>query len=171
MNRWDRTDEIIDRMEQTLIFILLSLMILTAFLQIILRNIFATGLIWADPMVRNLVLWVGFIGAAIATKEGKHITIDVVSQWMPSREKTFVNLITQLFSFTICVLLTFAALKFIKNEFQMGNITFFNIPAWVPQTILPVTFGLMAFRFFLQAFKNLSMILTSYTKSDSNQEK
>jgi TRAP-type C4-dicarboxylate transport system permease small subunit len=82
MNRWERADEIIDRVEHTLVIILLSLMILTAFLQITLRNIFATGLTWADPMVRNLVLWVGFIGAAIATKEGKHINMDVFSQWM-----------------------------------------------------------------------------------------
>jgi C4-dicarboxylate transporter DctQ subunit len=171
MNRWERTDETIDRMEQILILILLSFMILTAILQIILRNIFATGLTWADPMVRNLVLWVGFIGAAIATREGKHITIDVVSQWIPSRGKPYVNLITQLFSFIVCVLLTFAALKFIKNEFQMGNVTFFGIPACIPQIILPITFGLMAFRFVLHAFKNLSMILTSHTKSGYNQEK
>jgi TRAP-type C4-dicarboxylate transport system permease small subunit len=53
----------------------------------------------------------------------------------------------------------------------MGTIAFLGIPGWIPQTILPITFGIMAFRFFLQAFKNLSMILTSYTKSDYNQEK
>ncbi|MBW2146092.1 MAG: TRAP transporter small permease [Deltaproteobacteria bacterium] len=164
MNRWERTDEVIDRVEHALIVILLSLMILVAFLQILLRNFFATGLGWGDPLVRSLVLWVGFIGAAIAAKEGKHINIDVVSRWLPTRGKIFIEAITQLFSFFVCGLLAFAALKFIKNEAQMGTITFLGIPGWVPQIILPITFGLMALRFCLRSFRSLSACM----KMDTN---
>jgi C4-dicarboxylate transporter DctQ subunit len=159
MNRWHRIDEIFDRVEQTLVVILLSLMILIAFSQIVLRNVFATGLAWGDPLVRNLVLWVGFIGAALATREGKHINIDVFSRWLPSLGKTIVEVINHLFSFFICCLLCFAALKFIKNEAQMGSVIFSRVPAWIPQTILPITFGLMAFRFSLRSLKNLYTIM------------
>jgi C4-dicarboxylate transporter DctQ subunit len=156
MNHWERVDAIIDRVEQTLISILLSIMILIAFLQIVLRNLFATGLSWGDPLVRNLVLWVGFIGAAIATREGKHISIDVVSQWVPARGKIFLEVIIQLFSFIICGLLTFAAVKFIRNEALTGSITFLGIRAWLPELILPVTFGLMTIRF---GFRSLKIFL------------
>ena len=155
MNRWERVDANIERAEQTLIVTFLSFMILIAFLQIVLRNLFFTGLDWGDSFLRNLVLWIGFIGATLATREGKHINIDVVSRWLPSLGKNVVTLITHLFSFLICCLLTYAALKFIKNEVQMGNRTFLKIPAWVPEMILPMTFGLMTFRFGLRSFKNL----------------
>jgi len=156
MNRWERVDEAISRVEQTLLVTFLSFMILTAFLQIVLRNFFSTGLNWADSLLRNLVLWIGFIGATLATKEGKHINIDVVSRWLPSLGKNIVTLITHLFSFGIGCLLTYAALKFIKNEVQMEKMTFLNIPAWIPEMILPMTFGLMTFRFGLRSFKSLS---------------
>jgi TRAP-type C4-dicarboxylate transport system permease small subunit len=156
MNRWERADEAIARVEQTLIVTFLGFMILLAFLQIVLRNFLFTGLDWGDQLLRNLVLWIGFIGATLATKEGKNINIDVVSRWLPSLGKNVVTLITHLFSFFVCCLLTYAALKFIKNEVQMENTTFLNIPAWVPEMILPMTFGLMTFRFGLRAFKNLS---------------
>jgi TRAP-type C4-dicarboxylate transport system permease small subunit len=159
MNLWKRLDGVIDRGEEGFLVILLSLMILIAFFQIVLRNLFETGLTWGDPLVRNLVLWVGFIGAALATKEGKHINIDVVSRWMPPRGKIFVEAITDLFSSFICALLTYAALKFIRNEVQMGNISFPGIPSWIPEIILPITFGLMALRFFLRSLANLSMTL------------
>src|SRR4030067_340622 len=155
VNRWERVDEAISRVEQTLLVTFLSFMILTAFLQILLRNFFSTGLDWGDSLVRNLVLWTGFIGATLATKEGKHINIDVVSRWLPALGKNAVTLITHLFSFFVCCGLTYAALKFIKNEVQMENITFLNIPAWIPEMILPLTFGLMTFRFGLRSFKNL----------------
>jgi len=156
MNRWERVDEAISRVEQTLLVTFLSFMILTAFLQIVLRNFFSTGLDWADSLLRNLVLWIGFIGATLATKEGKHINIDVVSRWLPSLGKNIVTLITHLFSFGIGCLLTYAALKFIKNEVQMERMTFLNIPAWIPEMILPMTFGLMTFRFGLRSIKSLS---------------
>jgi C4-dicarboxylate transporter DctQ subunit len=156
MDHWERLDEIIDRMEQTTLVTLLSLMILIAFFQIVLRNLFDTGLTWGDPLVRNLVLWVGFIGAALATREGKHINIDVVSRWMPHRGKGFIEAITDLYSSLICALLTFAALKFIKNELQMGNVVFPGVPSWIAEIILPITFGLMTFRFGFRSLRNFS---------------
>ena len=158
MNRWERIDANIERVEQTLIVTFLSFMIVIAFLQIVLRNFFSTGLDWGDQLLRNLVLWIGFIGATLATKEGKHINIDVVSRWLPTLGKNVVTFIIHLFSFFICCLLTYAALKFIKNEVQMENMTFLNIPAWIPELILPMTFGLMTFRFGLRTLKNLSEI-------------
>jgi len=164
MKGWERGDEIIDRVEQALISILLSLMILISFLQIVLRNVFATGISWTDPLVRNLVLWVGFVGAAIATREGRHITINAIPRWIPPRGKAIIGIITQVFSFFICGLLTFAALKFIRNEAIMGSITFLGIPAWVPQIILPITFGLMAIRFGLRSLKDLSTPIQADTK-------
>ena len=157
-NRWEKTDEAIAKVEQALIITFLSLMICLAFLQIILRNVFSTGLDWGESFLRNLVLWIGFIGATLATREGKHINIDIVSRWLPSLGRNIVILITHLFSFSVCCLLTYAALKFIRNEVQMGNRTLLNIPAWILEMILPMTFGLMTFRFGLRAFKNLSEI-------------
>jgi len=155
VNRWERVDEALARIEQTLLVTFLGFMIILAFLQIVLRNFFFTGLDWGDSLLRNLVLWVGFVGATLATKEGKHINIDIISRWMPSLGKHIVTLFTHLFSFFICCALTYASLKFIKNEFEMGNRTFLNIPAWIPEMILPMTFSLMTFRFGLRSFEAL----------------
>jgi TRAP-type C4-dicarboxylate transport system permease small subunit len=163
IDRWKRTDEIIDRVEQTLLVVLLSFMILIAFLQIAFRNILASGLTWGDPVVRNLVLWVGFIGAALATREGKHINIDVISRWLPTLGKNLIEFINHLFSFFICGLLCFAALKFIKNEAQMRNIVFSGIPAWIPLIILPIVFGLMAFRFGLFSMKSFATMVKTHS--------
>ena len=170
MSRWEQVDGVIDRVEQTLLVTFLGFMILLAFLQIVLRNFFFTGLDWGDSLLRNLVLWIGFIGATLATKEGRHINIDVVSRWLPSLGKNVVTFIIHLFSFFICFLLTYAALKFIKNEVQMDNRTFLNIPTWIPEMILPMTFGLMTFRFGLRAFKNLSEMEKMEPLHDQEEE-
>lgn len=150
MNRWERLDEIIALVEKYLVVLLLSLMMVLSFMQIVLRNFFETGLSWGDVLVRYLVLWVAFIGAAMATKEGRHINMEVFSRWVSDKGRAYLNGLSYLCSIFICGLLTYAAFKFIYFEAQMGSTTIFGIPIWMPELIIPITFGLMTFRFALR---------------------
>ena len=143
-------DEKISRLEQILIATLLTMMILLAFSQIVLRNFFDTGIDWGDALVRYLVVWVGFIGAAIATKEGKHITIDVLSRWITGAGSSAIQAISHFSSAAVCGLLTWAGIKFIWFEAQMGGTAFFKLPTWVPELIIPVTFAMMTLRYTLR---------------------
>jgi C4-dicarboxylate transporter, DctQ subunit len=163
-DRLDQIDGIIGRVEQILIVALLSVLILVAFSQIILRNFFSTGISWGDAFIRSLVLWTGFIGAAIATRESKHISIDVFSRWLSPKGKRIVEIIIHAFSFLVCCFLTYAALKFIHNEFQMKSVAFLGIPAWISETVLPVTFAIMALRYFFQFIKSIFMVHQSEIK-------
>jgi TRAP-type C4-dicarboxylate transport system permease small subunit len=151
-------DRHISRLEQILIAALLTVMILMAFSQIVLRNFFATGIAWGDSLVRYLVVWVGFIGAAIAVKEDKHITIDVLSRQITRVGESTIQAISHFSSAVICGLLTWAGIKFIWLEAQMGGTAFFNLPVWVPELIIPVTFGLMSLRYTLR-------LISGFTKT------
>jgi len=158
MNRWQWWNEALGRVEKFLVAAMLSVMILLAFSQIALRNIFSTGISWGDPLVRYLVLWVAFIGASLATKEGKHITIEIFSRWFPGQGSLYLKAISYLVSVFICGLLTFAGWTFVQNEVQMGATFFLNIPAWIPQIIIPVTFALITLRFVFNFFTVLADI-------------
>ena len=158
MNIWDKFDNKISSLETVLVTILLALMILAAFSQIVLRNFFATGIDWGDALVRYLVVWVAFIGAAIATREGKHITIDLLSRWLTGGGSIAIQALACFFSAVICGLLTLAAIKFIWFEAQMGGTAFFKLPVWVPELIMPVTFGLMTLRFVMGMFGEIGKI-------------
>jgi TRAP-type C4-dicarboxylate transport system permease small subunit len=166
MSRWQKWDETLGRVEKFLVVAMLSIMILLAFLQIILRNVFSTGISWGDPLVRYLVLWVGFIGASLASKEEKHITIEVFSRWFSGNGSRYLKAIPQLISAFICGLLTFAGWTFVQNEAQMGGTTFLEIPAWIPQVIIPITFALMTLRFGFRAFAKFAMIFGSDNYSE-----
>jgi C4-dicarboxylate transporter DctQ subunit len=166
MNRWQQWNEILARLEKYLVAAMLSVMILLAFLQILLRNVFSTGISWGDPLVRYLVLWVGFIGASLATKEGKHITIEIFSRWSSGHSRQYLKAFSYLVSAFVCGLLTFAGWTFVQNEAQMGASTFLKIPAWIAQIIIPVTFALITLRFVFSFFAALANIFkpASYTE-------
>lgn len=162
LQQWNET---LGRVEKFFIVVMLSAMILLAFLQIVLRNAFSTGVSWGDPLVRYLVLWVGFIGASMATKEEKHITIEVFSRWFSAKNAFYLKLLSQLVSATICGLLTVAGWTFVRNEAQMGGVAFLQIPIWIPQMIIPITFALMTLRFLI----NFSAALSVKFTSDNNE--
>ena len=159
MNIWDKLDNKISRLETVLVTILLTMMILVAFSQIVLRNFFATGIDWGDALVRYLVVWVAFIGAAVATREGKHITIDLLSRWFAGAGSITLRALSCFFSALVCGLLTVAAAKFIRFEAQMGSTAFLDLPVWVPELIMPVTFGLMTFRFGMAMFREIWLMV------------
>ncbi|MBD3163147.1 MAG: TRAP transporter small permease subunit, partial [Candidatus Eisenbacteria bacterium] len=58
-------------------------MILLSGLQVVLRNFFQIGLLWIDPLVRTLLLWVAFLGAFAAAGRARHIRIDVLGRLLP----------------------------------------------------------------------------------------
>jgi len=165
MKFWTILDAKISKVEKLLITILMTLMILTAFSQIVLRNFFATGIDWGDALVRYLVVWVAFIGAAIATREGKHISIDLLSRWLTGTGNMAVQALSSLFSAAICGLLTVAAARFIWFEAQMGSTTFLNLPVWLPELIMPVTFGLMALRFLMEMFGEIGRMINERSRN------
>jgi C4-dicarboxylate transporter DctQ subunit len=157
LNSW------IARIETGIIVITLTGMILLAFLQVLLRNFFDQGLLWGDILLRHLVLWVGFIGASLATREEKHISIDLFSRFLNPRGKNIAGLITNLFSIFVGYLLTDASWSFVMEEKTAGTTIFNDIPGWYFQIIIPVGFGLITFRFFVLAIKNLRNITAKET--------
>jgi TRAP-type C4-dicarboxylate transport system permease small subunit len=143
-----------DRLEYVVLVLLLTVMVGLAFLQIFLRIFFATGILWGDSLLRHLVLWIALLGAATATKEGRHINIDVISRVLPDRGRVVIQALTDLFSTFICLLLIQASLKFIRDEFQAGTLAFLNTPTWAVTVIFPVAFGLIALRFAISGYRN-----------------
>jgi len=152
---WERLDETIGRMEKSLMVIFLGLMIVAAFAQIALRNFVGVGLPWSESLVRYLVLWVGFIGASLAAREGRHITIEVIKLRPSAGGRRYLAAVSQLCAVVVCALMTWAAVKFVSDDAEIGTRTFLDLPTWVLETIIPATFAIMSLRFLLRAIRAL----------------
>lgn len=144
-------DRFLSRVESAFLVLTLGVMVLFAFFQVILRNFFSSGIIWGDTFLRHLVLWVGFLGASLATRENRHITIDVFSRLLRPVYKRWVQLITNLFSAFISGLLGRAAYVFIRDERAAGTTLFLGIPLWLFMSIILLGFIIITFRFLIKA--------------------
>ena len=145
----ERIQIILHRIEDSLLVAILMLMIGLAALQILLRNFFGAGIIWGDMLVRVLVLWIGFCGAMVATRQNKHIRIDLVARYLPKTVRLPVKAVVELFAALVCVLAAYYSFIFVYAEFYDGGPAFGKVPVWMCASIMPLGFGVMALRYFV----------------------
>ncbi|RMF59827.1 MAG: TRAP transporter small permease [Calditrichaeota bacterium] len=141
--------------ELGLIVIILTAMVLMAFLQVLLRNLFSTGILWGDIFLRHLVLWVGFVGASLATRDEKHINIDILTRYFPKSIQPYFHLLTDFVTMGVCLVLTKASYVFLQYEIEAGTTLFEEVPSWSLKLIIPLGFALIAFRYLLKILERI----------------
>jgi TRAP-type C4-dicarboxylate transport system permease small subunit len=132
------------KVEGWLLVLFLGIMVVLSFAQVVLRNVFSTGFIWADPLVRHMVLWVGFLGAAIATHEERHISIDALTRFLSPRWKAAATIAGQLFLAVVCVALVSASWTFLMEEKEAGGEIVAGLPTYLGLMIIPLGYLLVA---------------------------
>ncbi len=126
-------------------------MVFLSFAQVVLRNVAATGFPWADVVLRHMVLAVGMFGAVLAARQGRQISIDLLSRIAGKRITRVLSWIGGLFTIAISLIMARAAWVFVAAERSFESELFSGLPAWYFQVVIPLGFGLLA----LQSVLNL----------------
>jgi len=134
-------------LEDGILVLLLSVMIALGITQIVLRNLFHSGLLWGDACLRVLVLWVGMLGAVAATRDDKQITVDVLSRVLPKRWRAGVRVITDLFTAGVAGVVTVVSWQMMLVDYEFATVAFAKVPAWVCELVVPFAFAVIALRY------------------------
>jgi TRAP-type C4-dicarboxylate transport system permease small subunit len=159
MNLLRGIDRLLTKAVGALLVIFFTLMLGLAVLQVGLRFFLHTGILWGDVAARNLVIWVGFFGAYLATREDKHFRIDILTRFLPERVRTALAALTDLFVGVICYFLLRASIRFVTEGFDPDAVAFLGIPQYVIAMIVPVGFALMIVQFFVRAMESLAVTI------------
>ena len=146
---------LLHRLEDALLALILGLLVLLAPLQILLRNVFDTGISWGDPLLRVLVLWVAMLGALAATRGRRQISIDLLSHVGGERLRSGVGVVTSLFTALVCAIVAHHSARFVASEMEYAATAFAGVPAWICEIVIPVVFGLIALRYALYCIGDL----------------
>ncbi len=152
-------------LEDSLLMLLLGSMIVLASGQIILRNFFDFGFIWIDPLLRLLVLWTGLIGATVASRDNKHIRIDLLSRYLSKDVHLFIQFLVGLFTSFICTIIAWHGASWVLLDYQDNLLGFQDLPAWIMESIIPLAFGLIALRYLTHSVTWFIMCFNSFIKA------
>lgn len=148
-----RFSAVLARFEEALVVLFFVWVLGLGAAQVILRNLFGAGLGFADEAIRHGVLWVGFLGASLATYTRRHITVDVFSSAVPGRFRRAFRRLTDLLSFLISLALLWAAFRFLRMEWASGEFSFsLALPYWVLTFAIFMFFFTSTLRYLLGVF-------------------
>lgn len=125
----------------------LLLLLLLALAQILARNLFDSGLPAADTLTRYMVLYVTFLGAALAVEHDRHIKIDVCSTFLSATTLRRLYRPMRAIAATVCALLADAAIRYWRDEWLYAP----EHERWLVLVglIIPVGFCLLTLHFVL----------------------
>ena len=154
LNRLDRATVLA---ENLLLLTLLGSMLGIAVWQIVARNLFSTGFIWADEYLRLAVLWIALTGSMVAARDHRHLRIDLLSRLLPTPLTRWTDFIADCVTAIVCAVLAWYSVFFVLESHEYEDLAFDALPLWWFQSILPVGFLLMGIRYAIWAIRRLTM--------------
>jgi TRAP-type C4-dicarboxylate transport system permease small subunit len=83
----------------------LALMVALVFGNVVLRYVFDSGIAVSEELSRWLFIWITFLGAIVALREGGHLGTDLLLARLPPRLRRACGVLAQLLMLGICWLL------------------------------------------------------------------
>ena len=150
MNALRLADRVLTSLVGALLVLTFAVMLGLAALQLFLRGVLHGGILWGDIAARYLVIWVGFFGAFLATKENRHFRIDVLTRFLNPRLRLWFNAFSDLFAAVICYLLLRAGITFVTQGLDPESTLFLGISQQHVAFIVPIGFGLIMIQFLIR---------------------
>lgn len=148
------------RLENAALLILLGTMIGLSVLQIVNRQILGGSLAmpWADELIKIIVLWLAMVGSIAASRDDKHIRIDLISHVLSGPVVVWSRAIVDLFAAAVCAVIAWQAWRLIREEMGWGDTALVDIPIWILHVIVPAAFVLISYRFLVKVAKEIHSI-------------
>ena len=134
------------RAEDAVSALALTAMAVLPLFEIALRRAFGVGIPGSGPIVQHLVLWVGFLGAAIAARDGKLLALASGTFFPEGRLRRGFDIFAAAVSSAVAALLAHGGVALLLTEREVGSTIGAGIPTWVAQIALPLGFALIALR-------------------------
>ena len=119
----------------------LALMFVLPLAEIVLRRVAGTGIPGSIPFVQHLVLWVGFLGAAMAAREGTMLALATGTFLPPGRPRDWAGTLAATVAAAVSMMLAVGAYELVMSEREAGTVIAAGITTWMAQTVLPFAFG------------------------------
>jgi len=132
--------------EELLPILALAAMVVLPLAEIVIRPFISSGIPGSIPFVQHLTLWVGFLGAAIAARDGKLIALATATFIPEGPARHAAHVSSAFVGSAVSTVLAAAAVELVRLELDSGTEVAAGVKVWVAQLVLPIGFAAIALR-------------------------
>ncbi len=136
------------RANQALIVALMTVMIALVFTNVVCRYVLNFSIVWAEELSQYLMVWIAFLGAGLAMREGRHVAVEMLQDVLPSRGQRATRIVVAVLVLTFLVVLVVLGFRFawFAREQETPVMT---IPLAIPYLAVPLGALVFAIHFAL----------------------
>jgi TRAP-type transport system small permease protein len=79
------------KLNQVVLGLMVFVMFLLVFTNVVTRYIFSYSINWAEELARYLMVWTAFLGAGLGMREGQHVAIELLHDYLPKPIRKIVK--------------------------------------------------------------------------------
>jgi TRAP-type C4-dicarboxylate transport system permease small subunit len=136
------------RVEQSIASMLIFLLTSLVLLDVGARELFRTGLPWAQKGAVYMMIWAGFLGSLIVCQKAEHLRPEIADKFWRGRWRTPY---LRLHNFSVLIFtssLSYYSIRYVMESRELGDQNvILNMPMWILQLIIPYTFLSMSLRY------------------------
>src|SRR5262245_37444771 len=122
-------------------------MTLLTFLQVILRYVFNSGLVWVLEATVYLFGWLVLLGISNGVRTGSHLAVDVITKHLPPAAQKAVASIATALALLYVGLMLAGSWSLVHRLYAFGNLAHdIPLPRWLLLSSLPIGFALLGLR-------------------------
>lgn len=88
----EKVERFVNRIEDGLILTLIMVIVVSVFLQVFFRYVLQAPLSWTEELARSCLIWLTFIGSALAIRAKGHFALEIVTARLPGKTRIFWEL-------------------------------------------------------------------------------
>ncbi len=129
------------------LILLMAIMTLDVLWGVFTRYALGNQASWSEELARFLLIWIGLLGAAYASGQNAHLSIDLISEKLNDKKKHQLQwLIKGLIVFFAFSVLVIGGLRLIYISQKLGQLSpALQIPMWVVYSVIPLSGILIIF--------------------------
>ena len=80
-----RVSHLLRRGTEVIVMVLMAILVVIVVASVVFRYVLISPLEWSEEVGRYMMIWLGFLAASIAVRQGLHVGVDVVVQMVGPR--------------------------------------------------------------------------------------
>lgn len=166
-----RFEQVMVAANRWVIFVMMAVMATLVFVNVICRYVFNFSIIWAEEVSQYLMIWIAYLGAGLALREGRHVAVEMLHDRLPTmlsrKLRMLIGGLVLAFLGAVTVL-GFQFAVFVWNQ----ETPVLNISLGIPSLAIPIGSLLFSVHFLLM-FRNYAdrRYVPGYVLEDLSGEK
>lgn len=137
----------IEGVEQLVLAILFAAMVIVTFVQVVLRYVFNSGLLWAVEFTSFCFAWLVLLGASYGIKHRAHLGVDAFVRLLPEGGRRTCALLAVLASLLYATIMLYGAWDYVTKLYRIGiHAIDLPVPRWIPYSALVIGMVLLILR-------------------------